>query len=127
MAKYFLLIIVVLMGAFGQILLKLGVNQLAPRIPKINSFQSIFQVIFTYLTNYFILSVLVLYGMGFFLWLTILSKFQLSFAFPAASAAVYLLIILCSWLFLHENVTLWRVAGTLLIAIGIFLVLLSKS
>lgn len=127
MANYFLLIITVLIGAVGQTLLKLGVNQSTPHIQGISSFQNILHAIFVYLTNYFILLSLAIYSVGFFLWLTVLSKFQLSFAFPVITATTFLLIMLCSWLFLHENITPLRVAGTLLISIGIFLIFLSKN
>lgn len=121
MTKYLLLLIAALIGVCGQILLKMGVDQAAPHLPKINSLGNLLQTVFIFLKNPKILSAIILYGSGFFLWLLILTKFELSYVFPLL-AIVYVLLLIFSWLFLKENITALRVLGTLIIVIGIILV-----
>lgn len=116
-----LLIIAILIGATGQILLKIGVNQSISLIPEVHSLRSLLLAVFIFLKNYKILSAIVLYSFGFFLWLFILIKFELSYVFPLM-AIIYILILLFSWFFLKEDINTLRVIGTLLIALGILIV-----
>lgn len=122
MGKYFLLLVIVIVGTAGQILLKLTNNQLAPQLPEINSFKSLLQAIFIFLKNYKILSIVLLYATGFFLWFLALAKFELSYAFPLTTATIFGLVLLFAWIFLKEDITTLRVVGTLAIAVGIILV-----
>ena len=124
MEKYLLLLIAAIIGICGQILLKMGVNQSASQLPEIHSFGALLQAVFIFLKNYQILSAIFLYGLGLFVWLFILTKFELSYVFPL-TAIIYVFILLFSWLFLKEDITVLRVAGVLLIAFGIFLVIKS--
>jgi drug/metabolite transporter (DMT)-like permease len=65
-----------------------------------------------------------LYILNFFVWMTVLSRLDLSVAFPTASAS-YILIPLLSMIFLHEKIFLLRWVGIILIIIGILFI--SKS
>ena len=124
MAKYLLFLLLLFLGTAGQILLKMEANQLMPLAPKINSFGSFMSVIFLFLRSYKILMVLFLYGIGFFTWIFILSKFELSYAFPIM-AIMYIVILFSSWIFLGEHINVLRIIGTLVISIGIALSLKS--
>lgn len=124
MGKYFLLLAVIFIGAAGQIFFKMTVNQLIPQLPEIRSFGDLMQNVFIIMRNYKILSVLALYGVGFFLWFFSLTKFELSYAFPMM-AIIYILIFLASWLIFKENISAIRIAGNVLIALGV--VLIAKS
>lgn len=121
MEKYLLLLLIVAIGTAGQIILKLTTNQLVPTLPEINSWGSLLQTIFIFLKSYKILSLVLLYAVGFFLWFLALTKFELSYAFPI-TAVTYALILIFSWLFLKESITALRVAGVLTIILGIILV-----
>jgi len=121
MLKYSLLLLAILIGAIGQILLKIGVNQSLPQIGNVNSFKEIFLIIFIFLKNYWIVTAILLYALGLFVWLFILTKFELSYVFPLM-ASIYIFILLFSWIFLKENIDLLRIIGTILITIGIILI-----
>ncbi len=58
------------------------------------------------------------YALNFVVWMAVLSKVELSVAFPAGSVT-YVIVPLLSTLFLHEHVTALRWAGSLLIVAGI--------
>jgi len=122
MEKYLLLIALIIVGVFGQILLKMTAAQLVPQLPEINSVGTLLQAIFIFLKSYKILSLILIYATGFFLWFLCLTKFQLSYAFPLMTATIYMLILFFSWVFLKEPLTAMRIAGALFIAAGILFI-----
>ncbi|NOT63038.1 MAG: EamA family transporter [Acidobacteria bacterium] len=73
------------------------------------------------LTTPKILIGLSLSGISMILWLTALSRFELSYALPVLSGVYYILALLMSYLVLNEPINLWRWAGTAVIALGIAL------
>ena len=62
------------------------------------------------------------YVSGFVIWLYILSKNELSMAFPIVSGALYIGLLIGSALWLHEGINLLRVIGVIVILAGIILV-----
>lgn len=64
----------------------------------------------------------ILYVMGFLIWLYILSKNDLSIAFPVASGVLYIGLLIGSILWLQEGIGVMRISGVFLILIGIILV-----
>ena len=64
---------------------------------------------------------ILLYIANFFLWIIVLSKIDLSVAFPVGSTT-YIIIPILSILFLHEKVALLRWLGIVLIIIGVLFV-----
>lgn len=64
----------------------------------------------------------ILYVTGFLIWLYILSKHDLSIAFPIASGALYLGVLVGSVFWLHEQIGIVRIVGIFLIMAGIILV-----
>jgi len=66
------------------------------------------------------------YILNFFLWIAVLSRADLSFAFPVGSTT-YIIVPILSIFFLHEKVTLVRWAGIGLIIAGILLVAQSNN
>ena len=62
-----------------------------------------------------------LYITNFFLWIVVLSKIDLSVAFPVGSST-YIIVPILSILFLHEKVALMRWLGIVLIIIGVLFV-----
>lgn len=66
------------------------------------------------------------YILNFFIWITVLSKSDLSFAFPIGSIT-YILIPLLSVIFLHEQANFLQWVGIFLITLGIALVIQSNN
>lgn len=121
MEKYLLFLLVALIGAGSSVLIKSGINHSMALLPKINSLKDIIQSAFILLKNPWILAAFCLYVPGLLLYLFILTKFELSYAFPLISA-VYIFILLFSWIFLKEDINTLKIIGTLIIILGIILV-----
>jgi drug/metabolite transporter (DMT)-like permease len=62
-----------------------------------------------------------MYVLGAGLWLLVLSKVDVSLAYPFVGLG-FIMTMLLGWLFLHEGVGVERIIGTLLIAGGVVLV-----
>lgn len=61
------------------------------------------------------------YGISSILWLVAISKLPLSQAYPAISAG-YILVVIASYFFFNEPMTLYKLLGITLICTGVFLV-----
>ncbi|MDO8559300.1 MAG: EamA family transporter [bacterium] len=121
MEKYLFLLITIVVTATSQIALKMTIGQLMPQLPEMNSFTNLLKAAFIVFKNWQILLILLFSALGFFSWFLTLTKFELSHAFPLM-AVVYILVLLASWLIFKENISSLRIAGSLLIALGVFLV-----
>ncbi|MCK4539864.1 hypothetical protein KAU09_01785 [Candidatus Parcubacteria bacterium] len=121
MIKYIVFISIILTGTIGQIFLKLGVNLINEKISFSSLKESTHSIIF-FLQNRWIVSAILIYAIGAFAWLYILSKFELSYAFPIMSASIFALVLLASHFILNENITTLRTVGTIIIIIGITIV-----
>jgi drug/metabolite transporter (DMT)-like permease len=55
------------------------------------------------------------------IWLVILSRVELSYAYPMLSLS-YVFIVLASWLIFNEHLSLLRLMGVLFISLGVMMV-----
>jgi len=113
-----LVLISVLLGVLGQLSLKQGMK-------KIGNFElkDFFSArIFELVAEKFVVIGIALYAIATLLWLVVISKEELSFAYPMLAIG-YILIAIFSKIFFNENVTFVRFLGILLISIGVFLLL----
>lgn len=115
-SPYLLLGINIILGVVGQFLMKFGVN-------KVGGLEEL--GLLKFMTTAF-LSPFIILGLGFYafsaiLWVIMLSKLDLSVAYPALSIG-YILVLLVSMLFLGEQVSLIRFAGIFLIMLGILFI-----
>jgi len=113
-----LCLLAVVMSAFGQIALKVAVER-AHLTAAIEA--GLVPVLMAGLTSVWLWGALVIYGVSVLLWLWVLTKAELSLAYPLVSLGFVVTMIFAS-IFLHEQVTPLRVAGTLLIVAGCVLV-----
>lgn len=112
--RFVIIFIPITISAIAQIILKLGVGDLSAKTGLIHFFSKA-------LTSPGVIIGLGLYGLGAMLWLIVLSKEDVSFAFPLVSFA-YVIAIVLSALILKEQVTLPRIIGSLVIIVGIFII-----
>ena len=110
--------IAVLFSVTGELLLKHGMNQLgvlelAPGL-LVPALARVF-------TNPFVLAGFASIFAGSVFWLSVISRVQLSYAYPMLSTS-YILVLLASWVFLGEHITWVRVLGVLVIIAGVSLV-----
>lgn len=118
MIKSFLLIVLtVCLNTSGQFLMKAGVN----RIGKISLFNEFFQTFFKAVTNLFVIGGFAIYVVSAGLWIIILSREDLSWAFPLVSLS-YVITALAAPKILNEPFSVQRLVGTIVICIGVFLV-----
>jgi len=110
------ILISVFMGAIGQTVLKLGANKLGSISL---SFRNIIKDIVHILMIPEILIGLVLFGSSFLLWIKVLTKSDLSYAYPMVSLGYVLVALLSKFLF-NEPFTINKIAGVVMIISGVF-------
>jgi multidrug transporter EmrE-like cation transporter len=113
-----LILLAVVLGVVGQLLLKQGVSADGP-IGGIN--RALLATIFRPL----VLLGFACYGLSSLFWLVVLSRTELSFAYPMIALG-YVLVFFLSWWFFHDKVTWVRLVGLALICGGVVVVALSK-
>ncbi len=108
-----MLIVSVSMGAAGQICLKQGVNLLGDHVPVLEILKGIF-------TPY-VFAGFVCYGLSSLVYLWVLSKLSLSFAYPFVALS-FVMVMIASWALLGETLPPLRIAGAALILLGVLTV-----
>ena len=73
------------------------------------------------LTNIWLWVAMFCYGVSVIVWMIVLSKVEVSYAFPLGSIG-YVLVALAGYAFLGEQVSLMRIVGILVICFGVVLV-----
>lgn len=111
------ILISVFLGALGQILVKVGAVNLDLNFSPSHLVPSIISI----LKNLPVMSGIISYGISFLLWIKVLSKVELSYAYPMVSLG-YVLIMIFSYFLFKENITPLRIVGVLFIIVGVILV-----
>lgn len=106
----------VTLGAIGQLTLKHGMNL----VGKITQGQILMKVIGAF-SNPYVLAGFILYGLSALVWMIVLSRVEVSWAYPMVSFS-YVVVVVASRFLFHEDVDLVRILGTLVICVGVFLV-----
>lgn len=109
----------VMVGVVGQLLLKAGVARLGPIGGA--ALANLPHLVGGVVTNPLIILGLASYGLGAAMWIIVLSRVDLSMAYPMLGLG-YVLVLLTSWLIFGEAVTPLRWAGTFMIVAGVVLV-----
>jgi len=119
-AKLLVLIIgSVSLSALAQLFLKLGMSD--HTVQQALGQGSSYEAIRTVVSNLHVLAGLALYALGAAVWLLVLAKVDVSFAYPFVGLG-FILTMLLGWLLLAEPVGAARVTGTMLVALGVYLV-----
>ena len=72
-------------------------------------------------TNPFLLAWILFAGVSAGLWIYVLSRFELSLAFPISTTLSYILILVLSWWLFGEQMSVMRWIGIGLMCVGIFM------
>lgn len=72
-------------------------------------------------TNPFLLAWILFAGVSAALWIYVLSRFELSLAFPISTTLSYILILVLSWWLFGEQMSVMRWIGIGLMCVGIFM------
>jgi drug/metabolite transporter (DMT)-like permease len=112
------ILVSVVLGATGQILLKKGMGSMGPLTLSASQLGSI---LWRIVTNPYVVIGLGIYVCGTLFWLMALSRVDLSYAYPFASLS-YVVMLVASWQLFSENISPLRLAGTLVVCAGVFLI-----
>ncbi len=121
MVKYLVLTLILLdvaLNVTGQLSLKYGMSKFG-NFPL--SFTALPPVFLRAATNVNVLLGLLCYGLGFMVWLIVLAKADVSYAYPMISLGYVFTAILARML-LGESVSATRMAGILVTCLGVFLI-----
>lgn len=111
----FFILAAVVLGAVGQLTLKIGMGNIG-QVDMI-SLENLFRMF----TNPVIIAGLTVYVVGTVFWLMALSKKELSYVYPFLAITIILVMILSKFI-LHETMGVYRIAGIAVIICGILLV-----
>ena len=130
MKNFMLIIFSVVLGVAGQFALKYGVeaasSQPSSRITESLDAKSMIAFFHSAATNKFVILGFALYLISALSWLIILSRVDLSFAYPLISIGYILIMVLSKYIY-HEPLTLLKIVGTLLVCAGVFLLVRSQG
>lgn len=121
MVKYLVLALImvdVALNVTGQLSLKHGMNKLGNFSLSLSTLPPVFMQA---AVNPYVLLGLVCYGLGFMVWLIVLAKAEVSYAYPLISLG-YVFTAILARLLMGEAVSLTRMTGILVICLGVFLV-----
>ena len=111
----------VLLNALAQILLKAGMknfNNIDLKNNLIHTFISIS-------LNPYIIFGFIAYGISIILWLWVLSKVDVSLAYPF-QALGYIVVTILAWLIFQENINLTRIIALIFISLGLIILAFSS-
>ena len=114
----------VLLGAFGQIFMKIGMSSRGV-VPHDAAPIELIEYYISAVISLPMLAAVGCYGLSFLLWLGVLSGKDLSLARPLVSVGYLLTLAYGVWA--GEQVTWTRVMGTLLIVVGVFFMIQSGT
>ena len=116
MSSFSLILFNILLAVSGQTLIKQGVSLIGEysSMPLVVFFKQAF-------LSPFVITGVFLYILSSFVWFLVLSKLDLSVAYPALSLG-YILVLLIGFFYLHEPLTMYKLLGVLLICLGTYLV-----
>ena len=115
---FLLLLVAIGMSTTGELLLKRGMNMVG--VLHLNP-EQFFPLLLKAFSNVYVLAGFALIFGGSIFWLAVLSRVDLSWAYPMLSLG-YVLVVLESWILLNEPVTPLRILGVLVICLGVFIV-----
>lgn len=116
MTNYLILFLSVSLAIIGQLLMKQGMNQFGTFPVS----QLLFKIIPMF-TNPWVFAGLASFGLSAVFWLVVLSRLNLSLAYPMVSLA-YVVVAFASIIFFKEPVGFIRWMGILVIVFGVFLI-----
>lgn len=117
MNNFFLIMVGVLLNAVAQLLLKKGMMIIGEVSLDWNSFVSL---AFKAGTNIYIVVGLISYVISFMVWLIVLSKVEVSYAYPFLSIG-YIVAAVVGYFFFGESMGLFKICGIAAICFGVIL------
>ena len=115
---FFFIALTIAFTVYGQMIIKWQVD-LAGEFPPETAEKVIF--IFRLLLNFWVISSFAAAFVASLFWMAAMTQFELSFAYPFMSLS-YVVVMVLSIMFLGEQLTWTKIAGTLIIITGLFVI-----
>lgn len=113
--SYLILILAITFNAVANILMKVGMLK-GKQVTGLADF------ILGMILNPILVAGMVCFALGLAAYCYVLTKLNLSIAYPIMTSVGYVIVIIASWLFLKETITAIQVAGFFLIIAGVWMV-----
>lgn len=111
-----LILLSVLLNCAAQLFIRKGMLQIGEV-----GVAGLVRVLVPMLLNVYLWSAMLCYAVSILLWMTVLSKVEVSFAYPFLSIG-YVVAAVVGYYYLGESLSLIRIMGILVICIGVFLI-----
>lgn len=121
---YFLILFSVSASAVAQLLLKIGMSR--PSIQEMSTDAGWVASLIKLSQNYCVVGGLGLYFFGALIWLKVLAKVELSFAYPFVGLG-FVLTMIFGKLFLGDAISLQRFLGTCFVIVGVLLIAIESK
>ena len=119
MIREILMILFVTCATLGsQLLIKRAVAQLAARTPAPAGLEWLLAA----LLSPSVIAAIAVQGVGFIVWVVVVSRVKLGVAFAISGGSFYLLMAAATWLLYGERLTPWQWGGIALISVGVVMV-----
>ncbi len=109
----------VLLNALAQLALKQGMRTIG--VFSFSNIRELLNAAFAAACNPFILAGLTCYVISVVIWLLVLSRVEVSFAYPLLSVG-YVVTAFAGWFYFNENLDLTRWSGIVVICFGVWLI-----
>lgn len=121
--KVFILMIISASGinACAQLLLRKAMMKYADF-----TIEHLFSLLLSVITNSYLILGVMCYVIGMILWMIILSKFEVSFAYPMLSIS-YIFTAIFAYFVFNEPLTFNKILGIVIICFGVYILTRSKS
>ena len=117
-----LIISSVFLNAIAQIFLKSGMSSLAT----IYFDQPLLKTSLSIILNGYNILGFISYGLSIIIWLWVLAKVDVSFAYPF-QALGYILVTILAWMIFNEEINILRILALIIISIGLIILALSAK
>lgn len=124
MKNFLLVLVCVLLGVCGQLLMKQGISygeNASAKGDAVDRMGEVLPYLKSVAMNPLVIGGFALYGLSSVLWLILLSRVELSWAYPLLAMG-YIAVVFASRIFFQEAVTVTRFAGTVVVALGVWLI-----
>lgn len=112
---YIIALISILLGSIAQYFLKIGMTSISIDNNKLIS------IIKESIINLHLIGGIACYGLSMVFWLYVLSKLELSKAYPLVSLG-YVFTLILGYFLLHESINNYKVFGIIFIILGVILI-----
>ena len=115
MSYIFVLIVSITFNAVANIFMKVGMVKDKPS-------SNTLELILNLILNPYLMSGVICFALGLAAYCYVLTKLNLSIAYPINTSVSYVIVIIASWLFLHETISFFQIIGFTFIIAGVWMV-----